>query len=97
MFSTHIWGIMRMMNSRAITRFNKDRVKRAKPNTAIQNPYSSGFLMVLYRDFLTIGTFSSKKFNPKDLLTPSKQNPQIAMTSPEINTISPAYFKIILL
>ena len=38
MFSTCIWGIIRMMNSRAITRLYKERVKRAKPKTAIQNP-----------------------------------------------------------
>lgn len=86
-----------MMNSKAITKLNKDCVKKAKPSTAIQNPYSSGFLMDLYSDFFTTGTFSLKKFWPKDLLTPSKQNPQIAMINPEINTISPAYFKTTLL
>ena len=93
-FSMCMWGIVRIINSRAITRLDKERVKRANPIRAIQKPYSSGFLIDLYSDFLTMGIFSSKKFSPNDRLMPNNLNPHTAITRPETNKTNPVYFKI---
>lgn len=58
---------MMTINSTATAKLQIDPVKRAKPIRAVHNPASWGFLMYLYKDFLTKGTFSSKKFRHKDL------------------------------